>query len=195
MNDTNKMTPENEATPESVTAETATPVSTKRFSNKSMIALGFLALSTVLGGAAVAKNRHGGGMDHGMMGGPMMNMDTMDADKNGDISFEEFSKAAGDRFILADTNKDGKVTVEEMAAAIEKMRAENMAKRMIDKFDTNGDGALTQEEITVGQKKIFALMDKNNDGKVIKDEMPRQGKKGHHGDKGGGMGDGPDDTQ
>lgn len=188
MNDTNEMKPENEATPETVTAETAAPVSTKRFSNKSMMALGFLALATVVGGAAVAKNRHGGDMDRGMMGGPAMNIDTMDADKSGDISFEEFSKAAGDRFILADTNKDGKVTVEEMAAAIEKMRAENMAKRMIEKFDANGDGALTQEEITTGQKKIFALMDKNNDGKVVKDEMPRHGKKGHH----GGMGDGPD---
>ena len=183
MNDTNEMKPENEATP-----ETVTPASTKRFSNKSMMALGFLALATVVGGAAVAKNRHGGDMDRGMM----MNMDTMDADKNGDISFEEFSKAAGDRFILADANKDGKVTVEEMAAAIEKMRAEKMAKRMIDKFDANADGALTQEEITTGQKKIFALMDKNNDGKVVKDEMPRHGKKGHHG---GGMGDGPDDAQ
>jgi EF hand len=127
MDDTNEMKPENEATPESVTTETATPVSTKRFSNKSMMALGFLALATVVGGTAIAKNRHGGDMGPGMMGGPAMNIDTMDADKSGDISFEEFSKAAGDRFILADTNKDGKVTVEEMAAAIEKMRAENMA--------------------------------------------------------------------
>jgi Ca2+-binding EF-hand superfamily protein len=53
---------------------------------------------------------------------------------------------------------------------------------------------LTQEEITTGQKKIFALMDKNNDGKVVKDEMPRHGKKGHHGDKGDGP-DGPDNMQ
>ncbi len=186
MDNTNEVKPENEAAP-----ETTMRVSTRRFGNKSLVALGFVALATVVGGAAFAKARHGGEMGRAFMGGPAMNIDAMDTDKSGDISFDEFSKAAGDRFTLADANKDGKVTVEEMAAAIEKMRTEALAKRMMQKLDTNADGALTQEEAAANQKKIYAMMDKNNDGKVVKDEMMRHGKKGHHNDKS----EGSDDAQ
>lgn len=110
----------------------------------------------------------------------MGRFDQSDTDKNGEITFDEFSKAAGERFTLADVNKDGKVTVEEMAAAIEKMRAERMARRVINRFDANSDGAVTLAEIQNGQKEIYALMDRNDDGKLVKEEMPRKGK-GHMG--------------
>ncbi len=153
------------------------------------MALAFLTLSAAVTGAAIADKRHGGGRE-GMMGAGMPSMDLADADKNGEITFDEFKKAAGDRFVLADLNKDGKVTVEEMAAAIEKMRAERMAKRMIERFDTDNDGSVTLAEIENGQKKIYALMDRNDDGKIVKDEMPRHGGKHHK----GGMMDGPDDN-
>ena len=153
------------------------------------MALAFLALSAAVTGTAVADKRHGGG-NAGMMGGlggGMRSLDLADADKNGEITFDEFKKAAGDRFVLADANKDGKVTVEEMAAAIEKMRAERMAKRMIERFDSDGDGSVTLAEIDNGQKEIYALLDRNDDGKLVKEEMPHRGGKGH---KWGG--DGPD---
>jgi EF-hand domain pair len=144
------------------------------------MALAFLALSTSLGGAALADKRDGAGFGMGGHGGMMGRIDQADADNNGEITFEEFSKAAGDRFTLADVDKDGKVTVEEMAAAIEKMRAERMAKRMIDRFDVDKDGSVTLVEIQTGQKEVYALMDRNDDGKLVKDEMPRKGK-GHMG--------------
>ena len=145
------------------------------------MAIAFLTLSAALTGVAVAGMKHGGG-EFGMMGGPegaMPGLDMADADKNGEITFDEFKKAAGDRFVLADTNKDGKVTVEEMAAAIEKMRAERMAKRMIERFDADKDGSVTLAEIENGQKEIYAVMDRNDDGKLVADEMPRHG--GRHG--------------
>ena len=66
----------------------------------------------------------------------------------------------------------GKVTVAELAAEIEKMRAERMAKRIIDRFDTNGDGVLTKAEVESRQKKMFALLDRNDDGKIEKSEQP-----------------------
>ncbi len=156
------------------------------------MALAFLALSAAVTGTAVADKRHGGG-NAGMMGGlggGMRSLDLADADKNGEITFDEFKKAAGDRFVLADANKDGKVTVEEMAAAIEKMRAERMAKRMIERFDSDGDGSVTLAEIDNGQKEIYALLDRNDDGKLVKEEMPRRGGKGHK--WGGDRPDGPD---
>ena len=42
----------------------------------------------------------------------------------------------------------------------------------------NGDGELTKAEIENRQKKQFALLDKNDDGKITADELPRRGKKG-----------------
>jgi hypothetical protein len=145
------------------------------------MALAFLALSAAVTGTAMADKRHGGGQ-FGMMGGAeggMGAIELADADKNGEITFDEFKKAAGDRFVLADVNKDGKVTVEEMAAAIEKMRADRVAKRMIDRFDSDKDGSVTLAEIENGQKEVYALMDRNDDGKLVKDEMPRKGGKHH----------------
>jgi hypothetical protein len=46
------------------------------------------------------------------------------------------------------------------------------------RLDANGDGMLTLAEIESRQKKMFALMDRNDDGKIVKDEMPsgRRGK-------------------
>ena len=148
------------------------------------LALGFVALSAALGGTAYADMGNKGG---GMGFGQGARFETVDGDKSGDITFEEFKKAAGDRFTLADINKDGKVTVEEMATAIEKMRAEMMAKRMMDRMDIDKDGAVTLAEIEKGQQEIYALMDRNDDGKLVQDEMKRQGKGGgRHGGKGHG---------
>jgi Ca2+-binding EF-hand superfamily protein len=147
------------------------------------IALAFVALSSALAGAAYAREggRHGGGR-----AGMMPPIESLDADKNGDVTLEEFTKVANERFAKADTDKDGKLTVAEVAAEIEKMRAEQMAKRMISRFDANDDGVLTAEEAANGQKKMFAMLDKNDDGKIVKDEFPQR--MGRHG-KGG---DGPD---
>src|SRR5262249_7851899 len=89
-------------------------------------------------------------------------------------TFEEFTAVLKSRIGTADANGDGKMTVEEIAAEIERMRAERMAQRIVDRFDTDGDGMLTAAEIEARQKKMFALLDRNDDGKVEKDEMPRR---------------------
>ena len=113
------------------------------------IALAFVALSSALATTAYARDgggRHGdrqGGGRAGMM--PPLEM--LDADKNGDVTLEEFTKVANERFASADADKDGKLTVAEVAGEIEKMRAEQMAKRMIARFDANDDGVLTAEEV------------------------------------------------
>jgi Ca2+-binding EF-hand superfamily protein len=66
------------------------------------------------------------------------------------------------------------MTVAEIASEIERMRAERRAQRIVDRFDTDGDGMLTAAEIESRQKKMFALMDRNDDGKVVKEEMPQR---------------------
>lgn len=142
---------------------------------KMKLTLAFLALAGVAGTSAFAQGdrqprdgREGPGMTH---------LQQADADSSGDVTFEEFAAAMKTRIGDADADKDGKMTVGEVAAAIEKMRAERMARRIIGRFDTDGDGALTAAEIESRQKKMFALLDRNDDGKIAANEMPR-GKEG-----------------
>jgi Ca2+-binding EF-hand superfamily protein len=147
------------------------------------LALAFTTLATFAGQAHAEMGPDGGDRRHGgRLGFGQVSLEKMDADKTGDVTFEEFKKAAGERFVLADANKDGKVTVEEMAVAIEKVRAERMAKRMIERFDVDGDGSITQAEIDTNQQKHYALLDKNDDGKLMKDELEPK-KKGWFGRK------------
>ena len=158
-------------------------------------ALAFLAFAGLTGGTAYAAGPETAGPDG--PGGPdgggprmMMRFERMDVDDSGDITFEEFSAMLTSRIGDADANKDGKMTVDEIATEIERMRAERMARRLIERFDIDGDGALTAAEIESRQKKMFALMDRNDDGKIEKDEMPRRGDRWHRwGPRGWGHGD------
>jgi hypothetical protein len=133
------------------------------------IALTFLAIAGAAGSTAFAADRDG--RRDGRQG---MRFERADADSSGDVTFEEFAAAMKNRIGNADADKDGKMTVGEIASEIERMRAERMARRLVERFDTDGDGALTAAEIESRQKKMFALMDRNDDGKIIKEEMPRR---------------------
>ena len=99
-------------------------------------------------------------------------LEMLDADKNGDVTMEEFTKVTDEHFASADSDKDGKLTVAEVAAEIEKMRSERMAKRFIARLDANDDGVLTQEELANARKKMFAMLDRNDDGKIVESERP-----------------------
>lgn len=70
----------------------------------------------------------------------------------------------------ADTNNDGVISVEELKAGEEKMRAEHLAK-----VDTDHDGKVSPEERKAAFEKFaqerFAKLDKNNDGALTKDEI------------------------
>jgi Ca2+-binding EF-hand superfamily protein len=140
------------------------------------IALTFLAIAGAAGSTAFAADRDGRDGRQGMR------FERTDADSSGDVTFEEFAAAMKNRIGNADADKDGKMTVGEIASEIERMRAERMARHIVQRFDTDGDGALTAAEIESRQKKMFALMDRNDDGKIVKDEMPRRwhGRRGDH---------------
>ena len=82
---------------------------------------------------------------------------------------------------------------------------------MFDRFDTDGDGKVTQEEFDAGHSGRFQQMDLNGDGAVTQDEARQamqqmraeymgKGKMGGPGGQGmgpcgGGMGPGPGQTQ
>ncbi|HET9535449.1 MAG TPA: acid-shock protein [Mesorhizobium sp.] len=132
-------------------------------------ALAFLALAGTAGTMAVASDD-----DFGDWRGGKSRLERADADDSGDVTFEEFTAAMKRRIGGADADGDGKMTVAEIALEIERMRVERMARRIVERFDTDGDGALTPAEIESRQKKMFALLDRNDDGKIVKEEMPRR---------------------
>ncbi|MBZ9744773.1 hypothetical protein LB516_05890 [Mesorhizobium sp. CO1-1-7] len=51
-----------------------------------------------------------------------------------------------------------------------------MARRIIARYDSKDDGTLTSDDITGREKKLFAMLDKNNDGKIEKGELPKDGR-------------------
>ncbi len=133
-------------------------------------ALAFLAIAGAAGSVAYAADNRPAreGSSQGMR------FERADADSSGDVTFEEFTAAINKRIGTADADKDGKMTVAEIASEIERMRAERMARRLVERFDNDGDGAITLAEIESRQKKRFALLDRNDDGKLVKEEMPRR---------------------
>ena len=149
----------------------------KTMKKTTRIATAFIALAGLAATATYAADRDGWN-DHSRH----MRFEKADADSCGDVTFDEFAAAMNARFANADADKDGKMTVGEIASEIERMRAERQAERLIRRFDADGDGALTAAEIEGRQKKLFALMDRNDDGKIAKDEMGRRGS-WRHGDR------------
>lgn len=79
-------------------------------------------------------------------------------------------------FDAADANKDGQLDAAELNAHREKMRIEMRAKaeRRWKDADKDGDDALTREEAKAsmpGLAERFEKFDSNGDGKITRDEM------------------------
>ena len=110
-------------------------------------------------------------------------MDRADSDGDGALSFEEFAAAGPDFFSEADSDGDGTITANELVDRMLRQRLMDRAERMIARFDVDGDGQLTTDEIEERQQKMFALMDVDNSGSIEEDEMRRRhfgiGRDGH----------------
>ncbi|TRC97422.1 hypothetical protein FJV76_00960 [Mesorhizobium sp. WSM4303] len=140
------------------------------------LALAFVALAGAVGTTAYAENNASARMREGTM----MRLDKAMKDSNGTISFDQFSDAMNARLKKLVADNGGKLTVAQLADALEKARFEKMAKRIIARYDTKGDGTLTTEDITGREKKAFAMLDRNNDGKIERNELPTNGRMGRH---------------
>ena len=106
-----------------------------------------------------------------------------------------------------DTNGDGKITLEEANGTIDTKLADfdadgngtlsldefqglyldqtrQMMVRGFQRFDRDGDGQLSREELGAPVEMIFGRMDANDDGAIEKSEMRKRGD-GRHGDRDG----------
>jgi len=140
------------------------------------LALAFVALAGAVGTTAYAENNASARMREGTM----MRLDKAMKDSNGTISFDQFSDAMNARLKKLVADNGGKLTVAQLADALEKARFEEMAKRIVARYDSKGDGTVTTDDITGREKKVFAMLDRNNDGKIERNELPKNGRMGHH---------------
>ena len=101
----------------------------------------------------------------------------MDTNKDGKVSAEEHAAASKKMFATMDANKDGKVTAAEMTAAHQRVtgkkakKSDMSAADKIKIIDTNADGILTAEEHAAGSRAMFGNMDADKDGFLGKDEI------------------------
>lgn len=145
----------------------------------SFIAVIAAAAGVTASGAALAK-----GMGHN---GPQMSFEEIDADGNGEITKAELEAMKQARFTKADTDGDGRLSLEEMQAQAQRHAAERAA-RMLERFDKNGDGGLSAEELPKPRHagRMFERMDGDGSGSLSKQEFEEA--RMHHGKRrhGGG---------
>ncbi len=172
--------------------------------SKKTVLVALALTGALLGTVALAQNKGmGGGMGMGMGGGMDMDggdrgamlgrmFDTLDADKDGKVTFAEMEAHRKAEFTAADANADGALNAEELSAHQMARMQERMAERtqsMLDNMDNDGNGSLSIDELGQGPgQRHFARIDTDNDGAISKAEAEaareHRGKRGH----GGGMG-------
>lgn len=158
---------------------------------RAMIATTFTVLA--LGTAAVAVT--GPVFARGEQFGQRM-METLDADKDGQISQEEFIAPRQERFSTADADGDGLLSAEEIEAAVATFREERGKRggergmrgdgprggnpeQMIERLDTDGDGKLSAEELAAAPQRqnMFERIDADGDGSISEEEFAQAAEK------------------
>jgi hypothetical protein len=93
---------------------------------------------------------------------------TWDLNRDGEVTCDEWKQYATGLFRSADANRDGFLSPEEFAAMARQDRLFDTGGFKF--FDMNGDGRVTLEELTGKPNPAFALLDKNKDCVIGRDE-------------------------
>ena len=143
-----------------------------------MLGAGFVAL---LGLGAVAGIAHadrgpGGFGHHGRGGGMFAHMaERYDTNKDGKVSQEEIDANRADWYGRFDADKDSAMTLKEFEALWLEANRQRMV-REFQRFDKDGDAKLTLDEYKAPLASIVADMDRNGDNVLSKDDRRRRGK-------------------
>lgn len=154
----------------------------------SAAAIGLLTLGG-LAGLASADMGDGDGMMGGMMGGqrfmrlhqfhgmgPENMMERYDTNKDGKVTQQEIDQNRQQWLAEFDTDKNGTLSLEEFKQLWLKSRNEMMV-REFQFFDKDGNAQVTLEEYTAPLSKVVAERDTNNDGSLGSDDQQMMG---HH---------------
>jgi Ca2+-binding EF-hand superfamily protein len=103
----------------------------------------------------------------------------LDADGDGKLTKAEVDAARGKPMLLlmADANKDGVVTKEELAKAFAG-RGNQVSDRVFAALDADKDGKISAAEWQAAGERRFARLDRNKDGVVTADELGRRSPRG-----------------
>lgn len=98
----------------------------------------------------------------------------LDTDGDQRVSKAEFEAGYSEKFDMADTNRDGVMSTEELAAKKNKKDGTNKglkAEEKMAKKDMNADGQLSAEEFAQAKTAKFEKMDANKDGFLTAQEI------------------------
>lgn len=104
--------------------------------------------------------------------GPKMNFQQIDSDGDGQITPDELQGRTTARFGEADTDGNGLLSAAEIQAQGQKHMARRIAS-MIERFDKDDDGALSQDEMPGprGTGRMFAHFDSDGSGGISEQEF------------------------
>jgi hypothetical protein len=142
-----------------------------------------LALGIGFAGAAAAQTASGSTGTTGAEGGGdrhQMLFSRIDADANGSISEQEMETWRSKAVFRLDANSDGKVTKDEVDAHLAQRQTEGGqapdSSQFFSTYDTNGDGAIDEEELRTGGSQRFQTADTDANGELSAEEwMALQG--------------------
>ena len=108
------------------------------------------------------------------MGGPRGEMfrtilTEVDADKDGAITQAEVDAFRQAKVAGADANSDGGLSIDEFDTVYRELTRSNMV-RAFQRLDTDGDGTITKAEMDNRFGNIVKFMDRNDDGKLSKED-------------------------
>ncbi|ESX71603.1 hypothetical protein X759_21330 [Mesorhizobium sp. LSHC420B00] len=94
-------------------------------------------------------------------------------DKNGDgkLALAEFQSAFEIRIMRADTNTDGRISLDEWKARPAAGKGERDPSKVFATLDKNNDGFLEKAEIDPMARRRFDLIDTNADGMISAEEL------------------------
>jgi len=165
--------------------------------NKTKLVLAAVALSTLGIGALATTafaDRPGWVGHHGGMMRQMM--ERYDTNKDGKLTQQEVDDNRTQWFARFDADKNGSLSLKEFEALWLEAHRQEMI-REFQRFDPNGDAAVSLEEYKEPLSRIVADRDRNGDGVLSKEDRPsgkerwRRGpdRDDDHGDGGGGNAD------
>lgn len=118
---------------------------------------------------------------HGSRSGERFSMamlERWDVDGDGAVTLEEFLTSTKDHFETADADEDGIVTEEELSRIAEE-RGNRRGMRHLERYDKEGDGKVSLEEVTqlaLNQaKRRFKRADADGDGFITAQEASKIG--------------------
>ncbi len=144
-------------------------------------AVALLALmGAVLGSAAMADRGMGGAGGPGGRGAILTeNFAAIDTNTDGKITQEELAAYRTSEFAAADTNGDGALSAEELQAQMLAQMLSRQSARMIDNLDDDGNGTLSAAELGEGPvAENFARIDTDNDGAISQEEAEAVAERG-----------------